>query len=530
MSIDHFRPVSFAIAFSAIALVITVATVPVLAQSTAIVAVNGQSAPDGNGIYFTFNNPVLNDAGHAAFYATLAGTSGGTSDDRALIVGDGIGASFVLAREGQIVANGNGRIIGFSGLVFINDAGQAALRATLDQTTGGFSDNFGIFLADPTAGVLDIAREGQLAPDGNGTFTASFGGNLNLNNLGEVGFDASLTGTTGGPTDNDGLFLGGGTAGLRQVARQGQSAPGGIGFYGQLGAADPVLNNAGHAGFQTTLVGTSNPPFDDEAIFLRNPSGGLALVVRSGQAAPDGNGNYFIFGFASPALNNLGQVAFEATLTGTSGGSTDNEGIFFYDTTGVISQIARTGQAAPDGNGTFSEFQSPMINDAGQVAFHAQFTGTTGGSSDSRAYFVGDSVTGLTQFARTGQFEADLGGRFSSLSFLAFNDAGQAAFLANFVDGVTGATEPGLFFYDPSLGLLQVALRGDAFLGSTVVGLEFEGGLVDEGSGLNNHGQMAYRFTLDDGTSGIAIWTVPEPGSMATLAVVAGLVFRHRRH
>ena len=62
--------------------------------------------------------------------------------------------------------------------------------------------------------------------------------------------------------------------------------------------------------------------------------------------------------------------AFTASLNGTSGGSTDNSGIF-RGSGGNITQIARRGQAAPDANGTFSSFGRPMLNNSGDVAFWA---------------------------------------------------------------------------------------------------------------------------------------------------------------
>ncbi len=160
------------------------------------------------------------------------------------------------------------------------------------------------------------------------------------------------------------------------------------------------------------------------------------------------------------------QVAFLAHLTGTIGGDSDDYGIFRSDGATMV-QVVREGQAAPDGNGRFTGFFRPALNDAGQLAFRADFTGTGGGTS------------------------------------------------VNF----------GIFFFDDALGLLQVVRTGDAFLGSTITDLDFAPpeGADEEYSGLNKSGvpRLAYFFRLADSREGIAIWTlVPERSSATLLAVV----------
>lgn len=55
----------------------------------------------------------------------------------------------------------------------------------------------------------------------------------------------------------------------------------------------------------------------------------------------------------NPYLNNIGQVAFSASLAGASGGAgIDDAGLFRGGSAGLI-QIVRAGAPAPDGNGTF---------------------------------------------------------------------------------------------------------------------------------------------------------------------------------
>ena len=57
---------------------------------------------------------------------------------------------------------------------------------------------------------------------------------------------------------------------------------------------------------------------------------------------------------------------------------------------GII-QVAREGDLAPDGNGTFSSVGIPRgPNARGQATFRVELTGTMGGGSDDRGIFVAD--------------------------------------------------------------------------------------------------------------------------------------------
>jgi hypothetical protein len=121
--------------------------------------------------------------------------------------------------------------------------------------------------------------------------------------------------------------------------------------------------------------------------------------------------------------------------------------------------VARAGNAAPDGNGVFSDFFGYALSEGGHAAFYGTLTGTTGGSDD----------------------------------------------------------DAGIFLFDDALGLMQIAREGDSFLGSTIVDLGFANGNSfndDEYSGLNAHGQVAYYFALADGRNGVAIATVPGLGEL----------------
>ena len=101
------------------------------------------------------------------------------------------------------------------------------------------------------------------------------------------------------------------------------------------------------------------------------------------------------------------------------------------------------------------------------------------------------------------------------------------------VNTTTGGAsdDSGIYFYDDLLGLLQVARKGDAFLGSTITSLDFKPSITEDGdeqSGFNNLGQIAFAFDLADGREGIALWTIPEPATLALLGL-GGLFLGARR-
>lgn len=68
-----------------------------------------------------------------------------------------------------------------------------------------------------------------------------------------------------------------------------------------------------------------------------------------------------------------------------------------------IEIVVSTGDASPDGNGTFAEFANPSLNNAGQIAYLAALDGTTAGETDSIGVFR-QSDTNFTQISRSGEY------------------------------------------------------------------------------------------------------------------------------
>src|SRR3989449_3212338 len=152
---------------------------------------------------------------------------------------------------------------------------------------------------------------------------------------------------------------------VRAVALAGDPAPGG-GTFEHFGVESlPVVapaNTKGQVAFFATLLRATG----SEAFFLASESRTLR-VVAEGDPVP-GGGAFSGFGrHPIPALNERGDVAFAAAVTG---GRTV-EGIFVRDSRGLRVVVLMGGAAAGMTSGTIAAVDAPALNDHGDVAFLA---------------------------------------------------------------------------------------------------------------------------------------------------------------
>ncbi len=427
------------------------------------IARESEPSPSGDGPYRFFRDPTLNVAGRVAFLG-ITQFADATPEQSALVCADGAAPPVVIARVGDVPPGGNGTFTDFDDVPTLNDAGQLAFRADIDLGDGGSRlDESGIYVGDGSTALNQIARVGQAAPDGDGVF-ASFRATVGLNSSGQTAFSARVSDTVFGDEES-GVFRGeSGAGGITQIARRGQPAPDADGTFATLHGS-PAINDVGEVAFSSSFIGTTL----DEGLFRADGAGGITEIARVGDPVPGGNGTFDdiegdpALSELSPeqfrgALDSSGRIVFVASLAGTTGGAADDSGLYRGDgTPGGLVEIAREGQTAPGGNGTFVDFAGkmdlfgslvdPLINDAGQVAFGTRLENTVGGDADNRA----------------------------------------------------------VYFFDDSRGLIPVIRTGDPFLGSTVVAF---GLLTAPGGrdGFNNAGQIAYYFRLADDRDGFALW------------------------
>lgn len=526
-------PVRLAVAVLVLLVVDSIAVLAWAAHGSArVIAVTGDPVPGGGGSLSFIDHPMLNDLGQVAFVG-WTGVGLGGQGAPGIYLGESAGLTRI-AIPGQAAPDGNGVFRSFSNLR-LNAAGQVAFSAILNGTSGGGSDDGGIFLADQST-VRQIVREGQLAPDGNWGFSAT---QYNvLNDVGQVAFNSLLVGNTGGSANSRRVYRGDGL-GLVEIVRDSQPSPDGDGLISGFTPAfgrSPIINQSGHVSFRALITSVTG---SDDAILFGDGTG-LELIARGGQAVPDGNGRFLRL--TDPTLNDAGQVAFHASITNSINVLGD-AGIFRGDGA-TIDELVRAGQAAPDGNGVFSTFGwqesfnasaegiVPVFNNSGQFSFIAGLTETSGGATDDTGVFIAGGES-LLQMVREGDSPPDVADSFAFFFNPRINEAGQVVFQSSTQDKNTGALGQGIYFFDESVGLTEVAHTGDEMLGSTIANLlQFLPGGGRGGGGyypaeLSKSGvpRIAYRFTLADGRTGIALWAlVPEPSSLAIASLGAAAI------
>ena len=405
----------------------------------------------------------------------------------------GDGSPTTIAFAGQQAPDGNGSFYTVYLPLDYSTTGLAPFRATLTGTSGMSTDDTGIFLGSQN-GVAQIAREGQSPIDATGTYS-SFGNAAYTNNSGQVAFSASLTGTSNGSDDDTGLFIGSGGS-TSSLVREGQAAPDGNGEFNFFQELD--LNEAGQLSFHSGLRNTNGGFDDDRGIFLAD-LGSVVQIVREGQAAPDGNGAFSTL--YRHELTNLGSVGFSAALTNTANGFFDDTGLFVGDGNS-ITQIAREGQVATSDGATFANFSSDSLDmtDSGKGAFRVGLQNVDN-SIDYGLFRWNGSYNSL--IVRTGDNGPDGATTIAGFNNPVMNDRGVLLFSA-ILDGTPGGTTDdfGLFVSD-GIDLINVAQEGDSAFGSTVSSISY----TNSGTAINENGQVTYLAFLNNNETMIRKWT-----------------------
>ncbi len=199
------------------------------------IARTGDPVPGGDGQVGLLSTPLINNLGQTGVGVFLRNATFG--DRGALYRGEGTALTQIV-RDGQTVPGGNGRFFCRSTPSFVgpNDLGQFAFEIAIAVATGG-ADR-GIFRGDGTT-LVKIALASEPVPTGVGQFI-SFSETPALDETGRTAFPARLTGTSGNG-DNTGIYFGD-ENGLIQIVREGQVAPTGNGAFGDVALTTVALN------------------------------------------------------------------------------------------------------------------------------------------------------------------------------------------------------------------------------------------------------------------------------------------------
>jgi hypothetical protein len=236
------------------------------------IARQGQAAPGtGAGTFNSFSSPLINDLGTVVFASSLLGTADGSTEG--IFAGSGATPT-VIVREKQAAPGGGGGAFNSSmNLLALNANGQLLFLAGLAGTSD--SSTTGLFRGNGFATVV-IAREKQSAPAG-GTFTSAFN-TAGMNSLGDVVFAAGLSGSGDGA--NQGIFVSDGQDTL-PVLRANQQLAGStvvsMSLSGLTGSAGPVpasINDLGQIAFQATLANGATGVFRYTPDLHFEPNGG----------------------------------------------------------------------------------------------------------------------------------------------------------------------------------------------------------------------------------------------------------------
>lgn len=469
-----------------------------------LIAVDGQPALDGNGVFDGFLvPPVLNNHGVVGFHATYGGYTGGFTYTG---MHCGVPGQVVLvARGGQAVAAlGEGGVIQDSDYQSgsINDAGKLAFKTRVSPVNGFAAS--AVFLKEPAPDAFTmLARTAGPAP-GEGAFTLSdYAWRPVLGAGGHVAFHAGLSGTDGGTADDSAIFVSdaAGTT-VSRVVQKGEIVPGGTETM-QWFSKVPAVNASGQVAFATRFG------FSGTDAIVRGQGGALSLIARTSTApAPPGESPIRdLTGTQQVMMNASGTVAFTAGTTLPSGSNVRL--VIKAENSGNPEIVAASGMEL-SGSGIVlgsSINPHPCINNAGQVAYEASLAGFSGKGIVLDQTLIakgGDPLPGGGTIVFFAQYPFSL------------NQSGQVAFLVQVaVPGLGNGY--GIYLHDGN-GLQLVARYGTSFLGSTITDVGFAGtsalGVLPPGmNGLNDAGEVAFRFTLADGRQGIALWSsLPKAG------------------
>jgi hypothetical protein len=261
----------------------------------------------------------------------------------------------------------------------------------------------------------------------------------------------------------------------------------------------------------------------------------LRTVAFTGQQAPGtlSGVTYSSFGayydsltgvfFRGPVLNDAGQTAFRADVTGIGVGSTNNQGVW-SEGSGSLSLVARTGSQAPGAPSGVNfridpafELFSPVLNGAGQTAFY-------GGLTDGNVGLWSEGSGGLNLVARSG-VQAPGAPAGVNLSFAAglspfhldwpkLNNSGQTAFVGALTGAGVNSTNNWGVWSNGSGSLELVARAGDQVPGApagVIYGVSTYSPFPTFVGGLNDAGDIALWANLAGtgviGNQNFGVWS-----------------------
>jgi hypothetical protein len=502
-----------------------------LGFDTALVAAQGDPAPDTTFTFATLGNAAVEMRDGVAFRATLAGASPASATGIWANQNES-GTLTLLAQTGAPAPDESGQP---NGAVFAalsdpvyNNQEDVAFSGTLKVAPGLVTPATAMGVWASSGGTLSLlAREGGAAPGTSGAKFAAFH-SAGLSDDGGAILAATLaaSSTLGVTATNDaGVWEGATAQSLTLMLRAGEMTDTGktIATFKFLPLESGV--NGQTRGFgPTTGHLTALATYADKStgiVEVVSPAAPIA-VATSGDAAAGTMGAIFA-SFSSPAINDSDHVAFAATLKSGVGDAlkANAGGIWAGYGTNSPQLAARLGDTAPGTSAPFSAFNDPVYNANDAVAFRAALSVGPGLATVAAATGIWCNSTGSLELVAQSGGQAPgcpVGVTFSAFDELVLDDAngatqqGGVLFLATLRGGgVTSANNTGIFAVDRT-GQLQLIVRTGAVLGGkTVVSLSFlpietAGSAKVSGQGRSfspSTGNLVYNATFSDRSQAI---------------------------
>ncbi len=482
------------------------------------VALSDDPAPGTSAVFDGLERAVINERGQVAFTALLSGDGVNANNNLGLWLGSP-GQLALVARQGTVAAGTNetfGEIDGFN--LSLNDNGHVGFFT-------GSNISSRTHLWSGTPGDIRLAvKAGDITPGINGRFdiplVPQFGArSFEVNNNDQIAVRANFIDLSEtNPELSDGIGIWSGSPeNLGLVARTGDPAPGTALNFAGFGITN--FNDDGVLAFSGWLRTPAGAVLQNSSGIWMGQPGDIKLVALEGQSTP-GTGETFNFGpITFPLLNDRGQVVFS------------NFSNIWVGTQNTFSTAMRSGDIAPGTNGAIFNFVDandvPNINNQGQIAFNAFVTGSGVDFTNDAGMWVGtqDSLTLVMREGApapgTNVFFSGPDSPNTSFSSPWLADHARVAFVAGLEgDGVDRTNDSGIWAGTPG-NLLLVVRDGDLF--DVDPGPTEDLRVISNSSilDLSQDGSfLAFRLHFTDGTSGFFVATVPEPSTGVLLLLV----------
>mgnify|MGYP001259607060 CR=1 FL=1 len=292
----------------------------------------------------------------------------------------------------------------------------------------------------------------------------------------------------------------GGPITFKRVAVTGDVAPGAAPGDTFSGLSVPAINDSGQVAFLGYLAAGSRPGI------WSGSEEGLDLIAMRDMPVPGGGASEEFQSFGAPIINDAGQIAFTAQLSGASVNTFNNNALFLHGID-ALTLVAREGASAPGtepgttlGTVTGTAFnQTPLLNAAGDIAFTSSVSGPDVTQYNDRGLWIA-TQTGLDLVAREGDHapgtESDTVFSQSFSPGPVMNDNGTILFggtLASLSGGISSEENQGLWL--GSASSTELVIREGAQVPGLPNGNTF-GGAYPHGIGMNNAGEFSLTSTL----------------------------------